>query len=172
MPIIERHIRIAAPRERVWDVVVDIAGQPRWMHDLKSIRFETPGPIAVGSIAVGTVRMFGITQSDPVEITALDAPSRYAIAHLGGFAGHGEFLLREVDAGRATHLRWREELRATPDAFPLVSRLATLPVLGSLVVAAAGLAARVGDPLFGPLLEAVFRADLRRLRRLVETGDA
>jgi uncharacterized protein YndB with AHSA1/START domain len=170
MPFTERHIRIDAPIERVWEVLVDVPGQPRWMRDLRDIRFQTPGPLAVGTVAIGTVHMFGLSQSDPIEVTALDAPTRYAIAHLGGFRGWGEFRLAPIDAGRATHVRWREELRATPGAIPLLPLLARLPVIGAILERGAAVAMRLVDPLFGPVFSAVFRADLRRLKRLVETG--
>ena len=170
MPAIERHIRIQAPIEQVWEVLVDVPGQPRWMRDLRDITFQTPGPLAVGTVAIGTVHMFGLTQSDPIEVTVLDAPHRYAMRHLGGFRGGGEFRLAPVDGGRATHVRWREELRATPEAFPLVPRLSRLPVVGPAVHLSAGWLGRAMDPFFTPVFSAVFRADLRRLKRLVETG--
>ena len=35
---IESMVVIDAPIERVWAVVADIEGQPRWMHDMKSVR--------------------------------------------------------------------------------------------------------------------------------------
>lgn len=171
MPFTERHIRIAAPIEVVWEVVVDVPGQPRWMRDLHDIRFRTPGPLAVGTVAVGTVRMFGLSQSDPIEVTGLDRPTRYAIRHLGAFRGWGEFRLVSLEDGAATHVRWREDLRATSAVFPLVTVLARLPVVGGPVDRAAALLARLLDPFLAPMFSAVFRADLRRLRRLVETGE-
>jgi len=170
MPATERHIRIEAPIDRVWEVLVDVPGQPRWMRDLRDIRFQTPGPLAVGTIAIGTVHMFGLSQADPIEITALDAPYRYAIRHLGGFRGWGEFRLVPLADGRGTHVRWREELHATPEAFPLVPGLSRQPVIGRAVHRVAAWLAGTLDPLFGPVFDAVFRADLRRLKRLVETG--
>lgn len=170
MPSTERHIRIGAPVEQVWEVLVDVPGQPRWMRDLRDITYRTPGPLAVGTVAIGTVHMFGLHQSDPIEVTALDAPYRYAIRHLGGFRGWGEFRLAPLDGGHATHLRWREELWATSDAFPLVPWLGRQPVIGPCVVRGATWIARAADPLLGPVFSAVFRADLRRLKRLVETG--
>jgi uncharacterized protein YndB with AHSA1/START domain len=172
MPAIERHIRIAAPIATVWDVIADIPGQPRWMRDLRDIRIETPGPVRPGTIAVGTVRMFGLSQADPIEVTVLEPPVRYAIRHRGGFVGWGELVLTPIDGGARTHVRWREELRPTPDAFPLVGRLRTLRLVGPLVETGASLAARLADPLFAPIFTAVFRADLRRLKRLIETGTA
>lgn len=170
MPVTERHIRIHAPIDRVWEVLIDVPGQPRWMRDLRDIRFQTPGPLAVGTIAVGTVHMFGLSQSDPIEVTALDAPSRYAIAHLGGFQGWGEFRLVPVDGGRATHVRWREELRPTPAAIPFLPIVAGLPGVGPVIERAAGVMTRLMDPLFAPVFAVIFRSDLRRLKRLVETG--
>jgi uncharacterized protein YndB with AHSA1/START domain len=170
MPVTERHIRIHAPIDQVWEVLVDVPGQPRWMRDLRDIRFQTPGPLAVGHVAIGTVHMFGLSQSDPIEVTALDAPERYAIRHLGGFRGWGEFRLVSVEDGRATHVRWREELRATPEAVPLLPLMTRLPVVGEAVERVARGVLRLMDPFFAPVFVAVFRADLRRLKRLIETG--
>ncbi|MFN8624150.1 MAG: SRPBCC family protein [Chloroflexota bacterium] len=170
MPAVERHIRIAAPIEATWDVIADVPGQPRWMHDLRDIRIQTPGPIRPGTIAIGTVRMFGLSQEDPVEITVIQPPTRYAIRHLGTFSGWGELRLTAIDDGARTHVRWREELRPDPEALPLVGAMAALPVVGGSVRRATALAARLADPLFLPIFTAVFRADLRRLRRLIETG--
>lgn len=170
MPVTERHIRIDAPIDHVWEVLIDVPGQPRWMRDLRDIRFQTPGPLSVGTIAIGTVHMFGLSQSDPIEVTALDAPERYAIRHLGGFRGWGEFRLVPLDDGRATHVRWHEVLHATPDAVPMLPLLTRLPVVGAPIERVAGVAMRLMDPLFAPVFTAVFRADLRRLKRLVETG--
>ena len=171
MPLIERHLRIQAPIERVWEVLVDVPGQPRWMRDLHDVRVTTPGPLAVGTVAVSTVRMFGLSQTDPIKVTVLDPPVRYAIRHLGAFHGWGEFRLASLDDGRVTHVRWREELRMTADAWPIVPRLYRVPLVGWALRGWAGAAARWADPLLTPVLEVVFRADLRRLRRLVETGE-
>lgn len=169
MPVIERRILIPAPPERVWDVLADVPSQPRWMRDLKAIRFEDPTPespasrsgsrsasregtpgstgsVGVGTRAVGTVRMFGIEQSDVVEVDVFDPPHRFGLRHLGRFAGRGDFWLTPVPGG-ATRVRWREELR---------SPLARLGRPGRLV-----------DALFARVFELVFRADLRRLRDLV-----
>jgi hypothetical protein len=172
MPIIEHSTRIAAPRAHVWDRLIDLERQPDWMHDLVSLRVDTPGPLRVGTLATGTVRMFGLTQADPVEVTALDAPSRYAIAHIGGFTGYGEFRLDAVDGEAATWVTWHEELTPTIDAFPLLPRLARLPRIGGAVAVAGRAIARLADPCFTPMFSYVFRKDLERFRRFVETGRA
>ncbi|MFL5756023.1 MAG: SRPBCC family protein [Chloroflexota bacterium] len=137
---------IDAPAERVWQELVDVEGQPRWMHDLKSVAIETPAPIGVGTRAVGTIRMFGLGTADPVVITAFDAPRRFAIEHDGLFTGSGEFRLEPGVDGTTTIVRWDERLVA-----PI------LPALAAVVL----------EPVF----RAIFQADLHRLRRLVESGD-
>ncbi len=172
MPTIIRTTRIDAPIETVWDRLVDVPRQPEWMHDLSEVRIETPGPIAVGSRAIGTVSMFGFRQSDPIEVTVLDAPHRYAIAHLGAFTGSGEFRLRPIDGGRATEVVWHEVLTPTTAAIPFLPRLARVPLLGAVVVPLARVALRIADPLFTPVFAWVFREDLRRFRRLVESETA
>ena len=173
MPATERHIRIHAPIEQVWEVLVDVPGQPRWMRDLRDIRFETPGPLAVGTSPIGTVHMFGLSQSDPIEVTALDAPQRYAIRAPRRLPGLGR-----VPPG--ARRRGARDARALARGAARDARrrsrwcrwLSRLPVVGRRSIGASGAArAAAGtDPLFGPVFSAVFRADLRRLKRLVETG--
>ncbi len=172
MPTIIRSTRIDAPIATVWDLLVDVPRQPEWMHDLSEVRIETPGPIAVGSRAIGTVSMFGFKQSDPIEVTVLEAPHRYAIAHLGAFTGSGEFRLRPIDDGRATEVVWHEVLTPTPAIVPFVPRLARVPGIGPVILTLARVAVRIADPLFTPVFAWVFREDLRRFRRLVESESA
>jgi uncharacterized protein YndB with AHSA1/START domain len=136
---------IDAPIERVWAVLADIEGQPRWMHDLKSVRLLTPGPVGVGTRAEGTVRIFGITTADPVTITEFEPPTRFAIAHEGSFTGGGVITLEPGADGTTTIVRWDETLIAP--ALRHVTAVAMAPVLGS-----------------------IFQADLFRLRDLVESG--
>jgi uncharacterized protein YndB with AHSA1/START domain len=154
VPIVTRTRRIDAPREDVWAVLADVPAQPRWMHDLKEIRDLTPGPIGVGTRAVGVVRMFGVAQADPVEVTVFEPPHRFAIRHEGTFKGSGAFRLDAIDAGARTRVRWREELVPDPDALR-VPRLLR-PILP------------IADRLAWPVFALVFRNDLRRLARLAE----
>ena len=80
---IDSMIVIDAPIERVWAELADIEGQPRWMHDMKSVRVLTPGPVGVGTEGTAEVRIFGITVNDPVRITEFKPPHRFAISHEG-----------------------------------------------------------------------------------------
>jgi len=136
-------ITIARPIDEVWAELADLEGQPRWMTDLKSVRILTPGPIGLGTRAEGLVRILGIPMPDPVEIIEWDPPRRFAIRHLGQFAGEGVITLDADPDRTATHVRWEERLRA--------------PILPHLAGA-----------ILHPILARVFAADLARLRRRLE----
>ena len=138
---------VDAPIVDTWAVVSDVPRQPEWMHDMKRVSIETPGPVGVGTRAEATVRILGIAVSDPVEITGFEPPQRFAIRHDGRFTGDGVITLEPGADGTTTIVRWTETL--VP---PL------LPELGPVAQA--------------PVLRAVFQDDLHRLKRLVETGSA
>ena len=137
-------IVIDAPIERVWAVLADLDGQPRWMHDMKDVRVE-PGPVGVGTRGIATVRIFGMSTRDPVRVTAFDPPRRFSIEHLGTFTGHGDLTLEPGADGTTTIVRWDETLIA--------------PALSY-----------VWATLAEPVMTGIFQADLRRLRDLVESG--
>lgn len=134
-------VDIAAAPDEVWAVIADIGSQPEWMHDLKRVRILTESPIGVGTRALGTVRILGISVEDPIEITVFEPPSRYAIDHRGLFVGTGTIELTPTPAG--THVRWTEVL--VPPVLPYLGAIIQRPILG-----------------------ATFQADLDRLRDLVE----
>ena len=136
----------AAP-EATWAVLADIPLQPEWMREMKEVRLLTPGPTGVGTRGEATVRIAGIAVTDPVEVTAFEPPTRFAIRHEGLFTGEGVITLEPGAGGRTTIVRWDETL--VPPF---------LPELGALVLA--------------PILRSIFQADLHRLGRLVETGSA
>lgn len=136
---------VDAPIDRTWAVVADVPRQVEWMQEMQSIRFLDPGPIQEGTRAEATVRILGISVTDPVTITTVEPPTRYAIRHEGLFTGGGVITLEEGADGTTTIVRWEETL--VP---PL------LPELGARVQA--------------PVLRSIFQADLRNLRRLVEAG--
>jgi uncharacterized membrane protein len=144
---IESMIVIDAPIERVWAVVADIEGQPRWMHEMKAVRILTPGPVVVGTEGVADVRILGISVTDPVRITEFEPPHRFAISHEGAFKGRGLIALESGADGTTTIVRWVERL--IPPLLPHVGALVMSPTLGS-----------------------IFQADLVRLKELVETGSA
>ena len=140
---VESLIVIEAPIKRVWSVVADIEGQPRWMTDMKAVRLTTRGRVGVGTRGEATVRMYGISVTDPITITEFEPPTRFAIRHEGIFGGTGLITLEPGADGSTTIVRWEERL--TPPLFPHLGASAMAPMLGR-----------------------IFQADLERLRRLIE----
>ncbi len=137
-------IVIDAPIERVWTELADVAGQPRWMREIKAIRVPD-GPIEVGMTCEADIRMFGISVTDPVTITTFEPPHHYAISHDGTFKGSGTFTLELGADLTTTIVRWDELL--VPPFLPHLGALAMTPALG-----------------------AIFQADLVRFKELVEAG--
>ena len=145
-PTLKMAIAIDAPIETVWEAVSDIERQPLWMHEMKSVRLLTPGPIGVGTRGEADVRIFLIGVVDPVEVDVYDPPVAFGIRHVGVFAGSGRIRLEALDASR-TLVRWDERL--VPPAFPNIGQLLQKPILG-----------------------AIFQADLERLKEMVEARHA
>ena len=137
-------VTIGAPIDHAWAVLADIERQPEWMHDLRDVQITTPGPIGVGTRARGRVQAFGISVEDPVEVTAFEAPSHFAIRHVGMVKGGGDIRLTAT-ADRETVVEWEETL-----IVPL------LPYLGEIVLAI--------------IFEPIFARDLERLAALAERG--
>lgn len=140
---IRSHVVIEASIERVWAELADIPGQVRWMREMKSVRLLTPGPVAVGTRGEATVRILGISVTDPVEVTEFDPPRRFVIRHEGTFSGGGVIELRPGADGTTTIVTWDETL------IP--------PLLPDLVLA-----------IQRPIFAAVFQADLHHFRELFE----
>ncbi len=138
---------IDAPVDRVWAVATDIPLQVEWMREMKSVTITTPGPVRVGTTGEATVRIMGISVTDPVEVTVVDPPHTYAIRHHGLFQGGGVITLEAGADGTTTVVRWAETL--IPPCLP--------HLLGILQA---------------PILQRIFQDDLRSLKRLVETGSA
>ena len=143
-PEIRMSITINAPIARVWKIAADIQRQPEWMHEMKRVEMITPGPIRVGSRGRATVRIFGISTTDDVVITRLEPPHAFGIRHEGRFTGEGLLLFSATPEG-GTLINWTEYLR--PPLFATIGGFVQRPILG-----------------------AIFRSDLRHLKRLVEAG--
>lgn len=137
---------IEAPIDRVWAAISDIRAQPRWMHEMKAVRLTTRGPVGVGTRGEADVRIFGIGVTDPVELTAWEPPTRFAIRHDGLFTGGGIITLRAGADGTTTIVTWDETL--VPPVFP-----------------------ELGALLQRPILARIFQDDLHRFRELVESGE-
>jgi len=135
---------VRAPIARTWAELSDIESQPRWMHDMKRVTVETPGPIGVGTKGRALVRILGVATNDPVTITEFEPPRRFGLRHEGRFAGTGLLTLEPSADGASTTIVWEETI--VPPLLP-----------------------RLGNLALRPILRRVFEADLERLRAIVES---
>jgi len=139
---------IGAPVNRVWSAVEDIGTHTRWMTDAESITFVTDRHNGVGTEFDCLTRIGPLRTIDRMRVTEWDPGVVMGIEHHGAVTGQGRFTLSAAGAG-ITEFCWTEDL-----AFPVY--------LGG------GFGERVGRPIF----ERLWRANLRRLRDLVERSPA
>ena len=141
----------ATPAE-VWKVVEPIERHVDWMHDAVAIRFTSEQTCGVGTEFLCDTKVGPIRLVDRMEITQWEAPAVMGVRHSGIVKGDGHFLLQAIDpvspGGRAPHTLfvWQETL-----VFPWW--------LGGPVGAFIG---------GGLVLRAIWKRNLRELKRLVE----
>ena len=111
MRSIEVGATLAAPPERVWDLLVDVEDWPRW-----SVFDEVHVESGSGVGRVQRLRNGRVTGRE--RVTALEPPRRMAYELLGGLPVRdyrGEVVLAPAGGGSA--ITWRSTFRG---AFPLV----------------------------------------------------
>jgi uncharacterized protein YndB with AHSA1/START domain len=141
-------IELDAPPERVWQVVEPVERHIDWMADAVAIRFETDQTRDVGTRFVCDTRVGPLTLTDRMEITEWRPNEAMGVRHAWLVTGSGVFTLEPIDLGRRTRFTWTEDLR-----FPWF------------------LGGRLGELVGGRLvMGAIWRRNLARLARLVETG--
>ncbi|QGV80909.1 SRPBCC family protein [Streptomyces ficellus] len=95
---VERHI--AAPRDRVWEVLTDLHGMPATLSGVTHVEVLTEGPFQAGSRWIETRRMFGKEATEEMWVTACQAPSHYVVeAESRGTHYVSEFTVRETGPG-------------------------------------------------------------------------
>jgi uncharacterized protein YndB with AHSA1/START domain len=101
-------VRIAAPRERVWELVTDWERQEEWIPLTRVWRTGgTPG--AVGETLTGRTGVGPLAFDDTMTVLEVEAPARCRVEHTGRVVrGLGEFRLTEIAGG--THLVWVEQV--------------------------------------------------------------
>jgi uncharacterized protein YndB with AHSA1/START domain len=142
---IQVSVDVAAPIERVWERISDIATHPEWMADALAVRFTSPTTRGVGTTFDCDTRIGPFRLTDPMEVTEWEDGRAIAIRHAGVVAGEGRMVLSSVPTG--TRVVWTERLR-----FPWWQG-------GSATVVAAR-----------PVLRRIWSANLERLRDLIERG--
>jgi carbon monoxide dehydrogenase subunit G len=99
---------IAAPPERVWDVLADLEHQAAWMVDVRKLEIVTEEKRGAGAVMHVTSELFGLPLvRDVMAITAWEPPRRMDVEHRGQFHGSGQFLLDP--AANGTIFTWIED---------------------------------------------------------------
>ena len=144
---IDMSVRISAPPERVWSYLVDWENLGRWMLEGRGFKVTSPHREGVGVTAEASIRIGGITTTDPVEVTRWEPPEVLEIAHRGWVGGKGLMLCKPAPWG--TFLYWRETLHP-----PL------------------GIPGAIGIRLFKPVMRRTFERDLKVLKDILERAPA
>jgi hypothetical protein len=138
-------IVVPRPRSAVWAELERIEDHAEWMRDALSIRFVGERRRGVGTRFECDTKVGPIRLTDLMEITGWEAGSTMAVRHSGVVTGSGRFLL-EDGPGTDTTVSWEEQL-----TFPW------------------WMGASLGAMVAKPLLAAIWRGNLRRLRARIET---
>jgi uncharacterized protein YndB with AHSA1/START domain len=140
-------IDIAAPVQKVWDVVEPIERHIDWMADAVAIRFQTEQTRGTGTKFFCDTKVGPIKLVDVMTITAWEPGKVMGVTHAGVVTGTGEFTLTAIDESN-TRFTWTEKL-----IFPWW--------LGG------PLGALVGGQI---VMKAIWRRNLRKLKKLVEAA--
>lgn len=136
-------VSIAAPVERVWEAVSDLASHVDWMADAESIAFRTDQRSGVGTVMEVVTTVGPLRTTDVMEVTEWDEQASIGVTHVGVVSGNGRFSLAPIPDG--TLFTWSEHLR-----FPWF------------------FAGPVGAWIAQPIFRAIWRRNLDRLKTLIE----
>jgi hypothetical protein len=139
-------ITIDASPADTWRIVEPIENHVDWMADAESIRFTSSRTRGVGTTFDCVTKVGPIRLTDKMTVTEWEAGRVMGIEHRGVVTGRGRFTLRRRRGGR-TQFTWNERLK--------------LPwwMGGALGAVAAK-----------PVLRAIWRRNLRRLKAIVEAA--
>ena len=139
-------ITIDAPPDDTWRIVEPIEHHVDWMADADTIRFTGKQTRGVGTTFDCLTRVGPLRLTDRMTITEWEPGRMMGIEHRGVVTGRGRFVLRRRLGGR-TRFTWNERL-----TFPW------------------WLGGKVGGTLAKPVLRAIWRRNLRRLKAIVEAA--
>jgi Polyketide cyclase / dehydrase and lipid transport len=132
----------------LWERLERIEDHVQWMADARSITFLTAQRRGVGTEFDCLTRVGPFRTTDRMVVTEWQPGRVMGIEHRGLVTGRGRFTVRRRRGGRS-RFTWQEHLR-----FP------------------AWLGGPVGAFAAKPVLRAVWRRNLRRLKQLAETPGA
>ena len=136
-------IEIARPRMDVYAFAADPDNVTAWYKNIKAVEWETPRPAVVGTRVRFQARFLGRTLDYTYEIREIEPGRRFVMATTEGpFPMETTYTWTDGAAGE-THMSLRN--RGEPSGF-----------------------AAVAGPVMRQAMQAANRADLRRLKRLLE----
>ncbi|MFM8713843.1 MAG: SRPBCC family protein [Actinomycetota bacterium] len=103
-------IDIAAPVERVWQVVEPVERHVDWMADAESISFVSAQTRGVGTAFLCVTKVGRIRLTDKMRITRWEPNRAMGVEHIGLVTGSGVFTLEAV-APASTRFVWEETLK-------------------------------------------------------------
>ena len=139
-------ITINASPAEVWRVIEPIERHVDWMADAESIRFTGPTTRGLGTTFDCVTKVGPLRLTDKMTVTEWETHRMIGIEHRGVVTGRGRFTLRRRRRGR-TQFTWAERL-----VFPW------------------WMGGPVGALAAKPVLRAVWRRNLRRLKTIVEAA--
>jgi len=144
MSAIEVSTVIGVTPDEVWDHIDDVATHTDWMADAEAIRFTSDRRQGTGTTFECDTKVGPLRLTDEMAITAWEPGRVMGVRHEGIVTGSGQFTLEPVSGDR-TRFTWQEEL-----VFPW------------------WMGGRIGAAIGAPVLRRIWRANLDRLRDMIE----
>ena len=110
MTRIDVSVEIAAPPDRVWNVVEPIENHIEWMRDAVAIRFQSEQTRGIGTTFLCDTKIGPIKLVDKMEITDWQPGIAMGVRHTGIVTGTGQFTLVPTHDQRGTIFSWVEDL--------------------------------------------------------------
>lgn len=128
----------------MWETVERLETHGEWMRDAFDISFLTSQQRGVGTLLACRTRVGPVSTTDVLRITRWEPGQVIGVTHEGAVKGEGTFTITPL-GGCDTRFCWCEQL-----SFPW------------------WLGGRAGETVARPVLSRLWRANLSRLRRLLE----
>jgi uncharacterized membrane protein len=136
---------IARPTEIVWEYLENAEHNPEWLSNMRSARWSTEPPVAVGSRYDQLARFLGKDVRTSFEVTALEPGRSITISSLPG-SSFPIRITREVEPLGPERTRVRETAEGDSSGFY-----------------------RVAEPLMRPVVRRNIAQAYRRLKQLLES---
>lgn len=145
MPVdVQTEVEIARPREQVSAFAADPGNATAWYRNIRSVQWETPPPVAVGSQITFVAQFLGRLLEYTYEVRELEPGRRFVMSTAQGpFPMETTYTWEDAGEG-ATRMTLRN--RGEPSGFAAVSA-----------------------PVMALAMRRANQADLRRLKRLLES---